>query len=183
MNPGERLGVGDPCRNQHRVGRVTQVVAAPLAGSKVRFRADGHPRRSARPWSGIGGHTDSQPGGFFRGVQRSGPATAKTRGNCSQRSPSRSWPVSDRRPPICLKKTGTPAATHCFTSVLAHSGLIGRARCPLSPPMMTQSRPGTYSPRPVLGSTRQMSSHRLRSTGPNSGSTLTNRTAAGVSIR
>ena len=42
------------------------------------------------------------------------------------------------RPPHCLKKNGTAAATHWFLILAAHCGCIGRACGPLSPPTMTQ---------------------------------------------
>ena len=42
-----------------------------------------------------------------------------------------------RRPPSCLRKNGTPALSHWSRRLRAHSGSIGRAARPLSPPVMT----------------------------------------------
>ena len=63
-------------------------------------------------------------------------------GNWFHSLPSSSLPpVFGERPPHCLKKNATRAATHWFRISIAHSGFIGRARGPLSPPTITQSMP------------------------------------------
>ena len=42
-------------------------------------------------------------------------------------------------PPHCLKKNATPASRHCSLSSVTHSGFMGLAPGPDSPPTMTQS--------------------------------------------
>src|ERR1700730_10365121 len=67
-------------------------------------------------------------------------------GNWFHSFPSSSLPpVFGERPPHCLKKNATRAATHWFRISMTHSGFIGRARGPLSPPTMTQSMPSRHS--------------------------------------
>src|SRR5580704_15875322 len=67
-------------------------------------------------------------------------------GNWFHSCPSSSLPpVLGERPPHCLKKKATRAATHWFRISMTHSGFIGRARGPLSPPTMTQSMPSRHS--------------------------------------
>src|SRR5690606_25826036 len=61
-------------------------------------------------------------------------------GNSSQVRPLSTRPLRlFWTPPHCLKKNGTLAARHCFWIETTHSGCMGRAPGPLSPPTMTQS--------------------------------------------
>ena len=70
-------------------------------------------------------------------------------GNPSQALLSNSRPVFafPRRTPTssyaphCLKKNATFASWHCLRMLRAQSGFMGRARCPLSPPTITQLIP------------------------------------------
>jgi len=64
----------------------------------------------------------------------------------SQVRPSKSLPVLFLfLPPHCLKKNGTPLSRHCSRISRTHSGSIGRADGPDSPPTMTQSIPASGS--------------------------------------
>ncbi len=80
--------------------------------------------------------------------------------------------------PNCLKKKGMPAAVAWSLNDLAQSGCMGRAFVfgPLSPPTMSQCNPCNLakSTGPPSAFTKS------RSTGPNNGSQLRKRTAAGV---
>ena len=70
-------------------------------------------------------------------------------------------------PAELLEKNGTPALSHWSRRLRAHSGSIGLAARPLSPPAITHC-------------TSPASSQGLRSTGPSSGSADTNRIGAGT---
>ena len=48
--------------------------------------------------------------------------------------PQAGWGFSSDHSPSCFKKNGTPAAWHWSLTLLAHSGCIGRALVPVSPP-------------------------------------------------
>src|ERR1700731_408107 len=65
--------------------------------------------------------------------------TRRFLGNWFHSWPSRRRPpLFGERPPHCLKKKATPAARHWSRISQTHSGRIGRAPGPLSPPTITQ---------------------------------------------